>query len=101
MYTLRLLARVPAEKRQEFLDSLESLSKSREIGFRRKLLFEDVSDETHFCWMGDSDSKEDLEAFMRSDAFRALRGAAQVLGTLEELRIVEDRPEISGEMIAK
>jgi 2'-5' RNA ligase len=99
LYTLRLLARVPEDKRQEFLESLRSLSKRVKIGFRRKLLFEDVNDETHFCWMGDSDSKEDLEAFMQSDTFRALRGAAQVLGTLEELRIVEDRTEISGETI--
>ena len=96
MYTLRLLARVPADKRQEFLESLQSLSKTEEMGFRRKLLFEDVTDATFFCWMGDSDSKEDLEAFMKSDTFRALRGAAQVLGTLEELRIVEDRTALPG-----
>ena len=93
MYTLRLLARVPGDKRQEFLDSLKSLTATDEWGLCRKMLFEDVVDNTSFCWMGDCDSKEDLEAFMQSDTFRALRGAAQVLGTLEELRIVEDRTE--------
>ena len=91
MFTLRLLARVPTEKRQEFLESIQSLSKEECGGFRRKLLFEDVADETLFCWMAESDSRKELEAFMQSDTFRALRGAAQVLGTLEELRVVEDK----------
>ncbi len=94
MYTLRLLARVPAEKRQEFLESLTSLTATDEWGLCRKMLFEDVGDDTLFCWMGDCDSKRDIDAFMQSDTFRALRGAARVLGTLEELRIVEDRTEL-------
>ena len=96
MFTLRLLARVPAEKRQEFLESLTSLT-AKVGGPCRKLFLKDVTDETLYCWMGDCDSKEELEAFMSSDTFRAIRGAAHVLGTLEDVSIVEVRPGFFGE----
>jgi len=98
MFALRLLARVPAEKRQEFLDSLTSLT-AKEGGLCRKLFLEDVTDQTLYCWMGDCDSAEELHAFAASDTFRAIRGAAQVLGTLEDVSIVEIRPGFFGEGI--
>ena len=91
MLSLRLLARIPSEKRQEFQESLKGFFAKDHGGLCHKFLFEAVDDPTLFCWMGDCDSEEKLEAFMQSDTFRALRGAAKVLGTLEELRIVEDR----------
>lgn len=91
MFTLRLLARVPTEKRQEFLESLKSMTAGGHWGLCRKMLFEDVDDDTLYCWMGDCDSEDDLEVFMQSDTFRALKGAAQVLGTLEDVRVVRDR----------
>jgi hypothetical protein len=91
VFALRLLARVPAEKHQEFLESITALS-AKEGGLCRKLLLKDITDETLYCWMGDCDSKEELEAFRRSDTFRAIRGAARVLGTLEDVSIVEIRP---------
>jgi quinol monooxygenase YgiN len=96
MFALRLLARVPAEKRQEFLESITALS-AKEGGLCRKLLLKDVTDETLYCWMGDWDSAEELEAFKNSDTFRAIRGAAQVLGILEEVSIVEIRSGFFGE----
>ena len=92
MVMLRLLARVPAENRQEFVDSLKTLSATIEAGECRKLILEDVTDDTLFCWMGDWAAEEELESFMKSDTFRALRGAAQVLGTLEDVQVVEVRP---------
>jgi hypothetical protein len=100
MFALRILARVPAEKRQEFLESLTALG-ATEGGLCRKLLLKDVTDETHYCWMGDCDSEEELDAFMKSDTFRAIRGAAQVLGTLEDVSIVEIRRGFFGEETAK
>lgn len=75
MFALRLLARVPAEKRQEFLDSLRSLTASESSGLCRRMLFEEVDDRTLHCWMGDCESEEELQAFTQSDVFRALRGA--------------------------
>ena len=96
MFTLRLLARVPAEKRQEFLDSLTSLT-AKKGGLCRKLFLEDVTDQTLYCWMGDCDSAAELEAFVSSDTFRAIRGAAQVLGTLEDVSIVEIRTGFFGD----
>lgn len=96
MFSLRLLARVPSEKRQEFLESLTTLT-AKEGGLCRRLLLKDVTDETLYCWMGDCDSAEELQTFMSSDTFRAIRGAAQVLGTLEDVNIVETRPGFFGE----
>ena len=82
------------EKRQEFLESLTALT-AEEGGFCRKLFLKDVTDETVYCWMGDCDSAEELEAFMNSDTFRAVRGAAKVLGILEDVSIVEMGPAFS------
>jgi hypothetical protein len=96
MFTLRLLARVPGEKRREFLESLTALT-AKEGGFCRKLLLKDVTDDTFYCWMGDCDSAAELEAFVSSDTFRAIRGAAQVLGTLEDVSIVEIRTGFFGD----
>jgi hypothetical protein len=91
-----MLTRVPAEKRQEFVESLTTLS-AEEGGLCRKLLLKEVTDETLYCWMGDCDSEEELRAFMGSDTFSAIRGAAQVLGTLEDVSIVEIRTGFLGE----
>lgn len=96
MWSLRLVARVPPDKRLEFTQSVQSLLRGEEAHFKRTLVLQDVDDRSVFCWMADSDGGEGPEAFMGSQTFRALKGAAQVLGTIEELRILQDRPGDTG-----
>jgi hypothetical protein len=43
--------------------------------------------------MADGEEAEGLKSFMHSPTFRALKGAAEVLGTIEELRVLQDEPQ--------
>ncbi len=42
--------------------------------------------------MADGEEAGGLESFMDSPTFRALKGAAEVLGTIEELRVLQNDP---------
>ena len=83
------MVRVPAHKRLELIQALSSyVGDERVRPFRRQVL-QDLNDENLVCWLGDWHSRECLDRFLKTETYRALRGAAQVLGTLEELRLVE------------
>jgi len=92
MWSLRLVARVPPDKRLEFTQSVQSLLRAKDSQLRRTLVLQDVDDRSVFCWMADGEDAGGLAAFMDSATFRALRGAAEVLGTIEELRVLQDDP---------
>ena len=92
MWSLRLVARVPPDKRLEFTQSVQSLLRGKEAHFRRTLVLQDVDDRSVFCWMADGEEAGGLESFMDSPTFRALKGAAEVLGTIEELRVLQNDP---------
>ena len=92
MWSLRLVARVPPDKRLEFTQSVQSLLRGEESHFQRTLVLQDVDDRSVFCWMADGEEEGGLESFMESRTFRALKGAAEVLGTIEELRVLKDKP---------
>ena len=90
MWSLRLVARVPPDKRLEFTQSVQSLLRGQDSPVGRSLVLQDTDDRSVFCWMADGDDKASLETFMGSTTFRALKGAAEVLGTIEELRVLRD-----------
>ena len=89
MMTLRFLVRVAPEKRHELVQSLSAFIPEKEARPCRRLLFQELNDEDLVCWMGDWRERADLELFLCSEAYRALRGAAIVLGHLEEVQLVE------------
>ena len=88
MWTVRLVVRVPPDKRQEFVLSTHELV-GAESGLLRVMLLQDPDDSDLFCWMADGDGEPD--SFMSSPGFRAMKGAAEVLGKLEELRVLLER----------
>ena len=92
MWSLRLVARIPPDKRLEFTQSVQSLLRGEDASFERTLVLQDVDDRSVFCWMADGEGAGGLETFMGSPTFRALKGAAEVLGTIEELRVLLDDP---------
>ena len=91
MWALRLMVRVPPNKRQELTQALNSFIAEREERPFRRFIMQDLSDENLICWIGDWRSHEALERFLSSETYRALKGAGQVLGTLEEVQLVESR----------
>jgi len=89
MVTLRFLVRVPPDKRQELVQALSSFMPEKSARPFRRLLFQELNDEALICWMGEWREHAELERFLSSETYRALRGAATVLGQLEEVRLVE------------
>ena len=94
MWSLRLVARIPPDKRLEYNQSVQSLLRGERSRFRRTLVLQDVDDRSLFCWMADGEAPEGLAAFLDSSTFHALKGAAEVLGTVEEVSILgKELPE--------
>ena len=91
MWALRLMVRVSPNKRQELTQALNSFIAERDERPFRRFIMQDVSDENLICWIGDWRSQESRERFLSSETYRALKGAGQVLGTLEEVQLVESR----------
>ena len=87
--TLRFLVRVPPEKRRELEQSLSSFIPEKPARPYRRLLFQELNDENLVCWMGEWRGRADLDLFLESETYRALKGAAIVLGHLEEVQLVE------------
>ena len=99
MWSLRLIARVPPDKRLEFTHSVQCLLREQGLPFRRTLVLQDVDDRSVFCWMADGEAPEGLRAFLDSSTFHALKGAAEVLGTIEDVSILGEGswPDASGQ----
>ncbi len=89
LWTLRLMVRVPSNKRQEVIQALSSFVAEAPLKPFRRLILQDLSDDSLICWMGDWHSREALSQFLGSQTYHAIKGAAQVLGQLEEVRFVE------------
>jgi hypothetical protein len=90
VWSLRLVARIPSDKRLEFTQSVQTLLRGERGRFRRTLVLQDVDDRSRFCWMADGEAPEGLAAFLDSSTFHALKGAAEVLGSVEELCVLEE-----------
>ena len=89
MYVLRLLVRVGPDTRREF--RLSAAQMAGQASPARSIAMESLDGQGLFCWMADCPTKETLDGFMRSDLYKAIRGAALVLGTLEAEVVCEVR----------
>jgi hypothetical protein len=89
MWTLYLRAQILPEKREEFLNSFKFMPGSAPSQPQMHTIYQEVQDATSVCWLADWQTREELVSFLQSDAFRALRGAVKVLGSLVEVRVVE------------
>lgn len=90
MVGLEIQVQLSKEKRREFLQAFEFLAcKSSEcIG---QYLFEDLGKDNRFLWMERWTNLKALEKHLKSDQFKSLMGAIEVLGELEDLNLVELR----------
>ena len=92
VWSMRLVARIPPDKRLEYTQSVQSLLRSERGLFRRTLVLQDVDDRSLFCWMVDGETPGGLRTFLDSSTYHALKGAAEVLGAVEEFSILEEGP---------
>lgn len=77
--------RLKKEKRHEFLQAVQFCTlKCKNISeCRDQMLYEHVFEEGRFLWVEYWGTREALESHLASDSFRALLGAADVLGQME------------------
>ncbi len=88
MVGLELLVKIQPEKRYEFIQTFELMTQSPRkardcIG---QTLFEKSNEPNSFLWVEDWKDSESLESYRRSERFRSLLGAIDVLGSLVKIR---------------
>ncbi len=90
MVGLEIQVQLAKEKRREFLQAFEFLAckSSNCIG---QYLYEDLGKDNRFLWMEHWTNLKALENHLKSDQFKSLMGAIEVLGELENLHLVELR----------
>ena len=91
MFAIEIRIRLERHKRQEFLQTFEMLSRAycQHNDSLEQILFENVKEPNHFLWVEYWNSAERLREHVETDSHYALLGVIEVLGTLEDLRIVE------------
>jgi hypothetical protein len=85
-----MVVRVPDSKRQELVDALKTLPVSSSHPPDAVDTHQSI-DDTRVSWQGQWHSEAEARAFLDSDAYGALRGAARFLGELLSLDFGEVR----------
>jgi len=93
MVGLEIMLRLKPEKRHEFLQACELImrSKRKDRVCINQSLFEKVTGSNHFLWLERWADSDLLHDHLMSERFRTLIGAIEVLGTLEDVKLVELR----------
>ena len=104
MIGLEIYIDIAPGKRQEFLQTVETLLEERPVidsACADRAVFERHGAPNRFLWHENWEDREALEAHLASAEFRTLLGALRVLGETHDLRIVS--PELRddlGELLA-
>jgi hypothetical protein len=83
---------MPPEKQGEFAKAAHAFLLEAPAELSRRHVLRDVTDQTLFCCVADGDEPDGLSDFMGSDVFRAIRGAAETLGRVEEAHVLWAHP---------
>ncbi len=100
MVGLEIQVLLDKEKRKEFLQAFDFLSKPPDKNHAcvGKTLYENVGEDGRFIWVERWKDLKALKNYLSSDHYRSLLGAIEVLGELVETQLVEfkDLPESIG-----
>lgn len=94
MVGLEVLVKISPGKRHEFLQTFALMAKRKSIMVEmrhraRQTLFEKTDEPNCFLWTEEWDSAEKLAFYRKSDQFRSLLGAVDVLGRLVRIKTYE------------
>ena len=91
MVGLQIIVTIQSGNRQEFLQAIEMLfSQQASHKDRAKdYVFEAVDTPNQFFYLKQWTNRRLLDNYLKTDRFRALLGAIQVLGKLETIQLVE------------
>jgi quinol monooxygenase YgiN len=95
MVGLEILIRIRPDKRIEFLQAFELLTRLELHGGTRVDLniFEQIGDPNTFLWLEHWDSLESLNRYLQENRFKAMMGAIDVMGQLLQKRTFTIRKE--------
>ena len=89
---LEILVSIPGKHRQEFMQTFDIFSNKQESDQEftgaciDRSIFECIDTPDRFLWLEEWIDFQSLDHYMKTDRFKALLGAVQVLGELVELR---------------
>ncbi len=91
MVGLEILLKISPEKRYEFLQTFALMVQRKSVapGTRHRTsrsLFEKIDEPNCFLWTEEWDTADRLASYRRSDHFKSLLGAVDVLGRLIRIR---------------
>jgi len=87
---LELRIRIKPDKRTEFLQMREMMKgRVRPEGCVDQKIYEEVDGSNCFLWLERWKERSPLDRYMKSEDFRMILGAVEVLGELEDQQTVE------------
>jgi quinol monooxygenase YgiN len=88
MSTVSIFLRVHTKKRDEFLQTIQSLQTSllREAGLSKSSLYQDMADPNAFHLIEEWATQDSMDRYVRSERFSVLMGALKVLCAESEVR---------------
>lgn len=91
MIGVEIIIAMDRSNRLEFMQTFERLTRTedREDTCLEQGLFEQIGWGNHLLWLERWISQESLDERIASERYTALMGAAEVLGTIEDMRTVE------------
>ena len=91
MVGLQILVTVPSGNRREFLQAFDMLSSQQATHNDRAddCVYEAVDTPNQFFYLKQWTDRRLLDDFLKTECFKALLGAIQVLGKLKKFQIVE------------
>jgi quinol monooxygenase YgiN len=90
MVVIKVSAEILPQKRQEFLQVIEAMivkAPDHGAGFSRRI-YEELGRQNIFCYLEEWTSREALETHLKTDRFQALIGAMEVLGQIQDFKII-------------
>jgi len=95
MVGLEILVRIPTRHRQEFMQAFEMFSDKQDSDHEcsgaclERSIFECTGIPNRFIWIEKWTDSQSLDQYLKTDRFKALLGAIQVLGELDSLNRCE------------
>jgi len=91
MVGLQIMVTIPSGNRQEFLQAIDMLCSQQATHSDRAddYVLEAVDTPNRFFFLKQWPDRKSLDYFLKTDRFRALLGAIQVLGKLKTIQLVE------------
>ncbi len=91
MVGLEILVNIQSGKRQEFLQAVDMFCNRQAIDNpgTGSTVFEAVGTPNQFFWLEQWTDRRSLDDYLKTERFKALLGAIEVLGELERMQVVE------------